>query len=56
MKDNTPFKLSVKHWGTKITISKDRSDLHFEEYVEMLRELSRAIGWSEKDINELFGS
>ena len=56
MKDNTPFKLSVKHWDTKITIEKDHSDITWDEYVEMLRELSRAVGWGENNINELFGS
>ena len=56
MKDNTPFKLSVKHWDSKITIEKNRSDITWDEYVEMLRELSRAVGWGKKSIDELFGS
>ena len=56
MKDNTPFKLSVKHWDTKITIEKDHSDITWDEYVELLKDLSRAVGWGDKNINELFGS
>jgi hypothetical protein len=53
---NTPFKISVEHWDEKITIEKDHSDITFEEYVEMLRTLSRGVGWGRDDINDLFGS
>ena len=56
MKDNGPFKISVEHWDTKLTVEKDHSDITFEEYVELLRDLSRAVGWGIDDINDLFGS
>ena len=56
MKDNTPFKVSIEHWGTKITIERDRLDITWDEYVELLKNVSRAAGWGEKNINELFGS
>ena len=56
MKDNGPFKISVEHWDEKITVEKDHSDITFDEYVEMLRTLSRAVGWGVDDINDLFGS
>lgn len=54
--NNKPLTLSVKHWDTKITIEKDYSDINWDDYVEMLTELSRAMGWSNDKINELFGS
>ena len=54
--DNPPFKISVEHWDTKLTVEKDHSDITFEEYVDLLRDLSRAVGWADKDINDLFGS
>ena len=56
MDNNTPFKLSVKHWDRKITVEMDHSDITWDEYVELLRELSRAAGWSNESIEELFGS
>ena len=56
MENNTPFKLSVKHWDRKITVKMDHSDISWDEYVELLRELSRAAGWSNESIEELFGN
>ena len=56
MENNTPFKLSVKHWDRKITVEMDHSDISWDEYVELLRELSRAAGWSNESIEELFGN
>jgi hypothetical protein len=55
MKDNTPFKLSVKHWDRKLTVEIDHSDITWDEYVELLREISRAVGWGRENIQELFG-
>jgi len=54
--DNPPFKISIKHWDTKITIEKNHSDITWDEYVELLRDISKAAGWGEENINELFGS
>ena len=56
MENNTPFKLSMKHWDRKITVEMDHSDITWDEYVELLRELSRAAGWGDESIQELFGS
>jgi len=53
--ENKPFKITVKHWDEKISIEKDHSDITFEEYVEMLRTLSRAVGFSKKSIDGLLG-
>ena len=53
--DNKPFKITVEHWDEKITIEKDHSDISFEDYVEMLRTLSRGVGFDKRSIDELFG-
>lgn len=53
--ENKPFKITVKHWDEKISIEKDHSDITFEEYVEMLRTLSRGVGFSKKSIDGLLG-
>jgi len=54
--ENKPFKISVEHWGEKITVEKDHSDVTFDEYIEMLRTLSRGVGFGQESINEIFGS
>ena len=56
MTAQTPFKISVEHWDEKITIEKDRSDITFEEYIEMLRTLTRGVGFTQSQIDEAFGS
>lgn len=53
---NKPFKISVEHWDEKITVERDHSDVTFDEYIEMLRTLSRGVGYSQESINEMFGS
>ena len=54
--ENKPFKVTVEHWDEKITIEKDHSDVTWDEFVEMLRTISRGVGYSQEDIDELFGS
>lgn len=54
--ENKPFKISVEHWDEKITVERDHSDVTFDEYIEMLRTLSRGVGYSQESINEMFGS
>ena len=54
--DNPPFKISVEHWNRKLTAETPHSDITWDEYVELLRDISRAAGWGEENINELFGS
>ena len=54
--DNPPFKISVEHWNRKLTAEMPHSDITWGEYVDLLRDVSRAAGWEEESINELFGS
>ena len=54
--DNPPFKISVEHWDRKLTVEMPHSDITWDEYVELLRDISKASGWGEENINELFGS
>ena len=56
MKNNTPFKISVEYWDRKLTVEMDHSDITWGEYVELLKDVSRAAGWGDEDVNELFGS
>jgi len=54
--ENKPFRVTVEHWGEKITVEKDHSDITWDEFVEMLRTVSRGVGYSQESIDELFGS
>tara|TARA_Y100000385_G_C12511904_1_gene391663 strand:+ start:172 stop:345 length:174 start_codon:yes stop_codon:yes gene_type:complete len=54
--ENKPFKISVEHWGEKITVEKDHSDVTWDEFVDMLRALSRGVGYGQDSIDEVFGS
>jgi hypothetical protein len=54
--ENKPFRVTVEHWDEKIAVEKDYSDITFDEYVEMLRTLSRGVGFGKESIDELFGS
>jgi hypothetical protein len=53
--ENKSFKITVEHWDEKITVEKDHSDITFDEFVEMLRALSRGVGFNQENIDELFG-
>lgn len=54
--ENKPFRVTVEHWGEKIIVEKDHSDVTWDEFVEMLRTVSRGVGYSQESIDELFGS
>ena len=56
MKDiNKPFRVTVEHWDQKISVELDRSDISFDEYIDLLRSVSKAVGWNDDDIKEYFG-
>jgi hypothetical protein len=42
-----PFTITVKHWDEPISISKDHSDITFDDFMEMVRQIAVAI-YSEK--------
>lgn len=56
MKDITnPFRVTVEHWDQKISVELNRSDITFDEYIELLRAVSKAVGWGDDSIEEYFG-
>ena len=56
MTAQTPFKITIKHWDEKISVEKDHSDITFDEYIEMLRTITRGVGFTQGQIDEIFGS
>ena len=55
MKDiDKPYRITIEHYDTKITIERDRSDITFDEYLDMLRDISLCAGWSANSVHEIF--
>ena len=52
---DNPFKVTVEHWDQKISVELNRSDITFDEYIDLLRTVSKAVGWGEDNIKEYFG-
>ena len=49
-----PFKISVEHWDKKVTVEVDHSDITWDDYVDLLKEVTKAVGWADDSISELF--
>lgn len=49
-----PYKITIEQYGYKYSVEVDHSDISFTDYVELLRQLSLAAGWSVDSIEELF--
>jgi len=52
---NKPFRITLEHHDTKVTIEKPYSDIDADQLHEMLRSLCLAAGWSEGTVKEIFG-
>lgn len=50
-----PFRITVEHWDQKISVELNRSDITIDEYIDLLRTVSKAVGWGEEDIKDYFG-
>ena len=51
--DNKPFRITIEHWDEKLTVELDRSDITFDEYIEMFRRISNAV-FPPGTVNEFF--
>ena len=49
---NPKSKMTFSHWGGKVTIQKDHSDITIEEFFEMVRCIALGAGFSEESINQ----
>ncbi len=54
MNKKVKSKISFQHWGEKVTIKKDRSDLTMGEFYKMCRQLALSSGFAEPLVNEYF--
>lgn len=47
-----PFRLTLTHYGTTITIEVDHSDVPIDEAVEMCKQLLIAAGYHPDNVNQ----
>jgi hypothetical protein len=50
---NKPFKLTLEHYGTSITVEVDHSDVDLEEVMRLFRSLLIAAGFPKSNIDFL---
>ena len=48
-----PYRITIEQYEYKYAVEIDTSDINFTEYVELLRSISLAAGWSIKDGKDL---
>ena len=48
------FKISVSHYGEKISIKAEKPDINIEEYFELCRHMAKALGYANESIKEYF--
>ena len=48
------MKITVEHYDEKVSIEKDYDDVSFQDFMELVRKVAHATGYSDKIINEWF--
>ena len=51
---NKPYRITIELYNEKAVIETDHSDITTEEYADMIRRISFAVGWSEGQVAEIF--
>jgi len=51
-----PYRITIKQYEYKYSVEVDHSDIHFTEYVELLRKITLAAGWGTDTVEEFFDS
>ena len=51
--ESQPFRVTIEHYDTKVTLEKDRSDLDIHEVAELLATALMAAGYAEKTVQEI---
>jgi len=50
-----PYRITIEEYEMKFSIEVNHSDISWDQYISMLESISRAAGWGEDKIIELFG-
>lgn len=51
--EKQPYRITIEHYNTKVSIETDHSDIDLDELATLLRSVLLAAGWSESLIDEL---
>ena len=51
---NGPYRITIEQYDQKVTIEKSNSDITMDEYQEMLISISRAAGWQDSQVQDIF--
>lgn len=51
--EKQPYRITIEHYDTKVSIETDHSDIDLDELATLLRSVLLAAGWSEALIDEL---
>ncbi len=49
-----PYRITIEQYEYKYSVEVDHSDIDFTEYVDLLRQISLASGWSTNMVKEFF--
>lgn len=49
------MKITVKHYEEKVSVETKYDDVTFEDFMELVRKVAHAVGYSTATINEWFG-
>ena len=48
------MKITVEHYGEKVSIETKNDDITFDEFIELIRKISYGIGYDDETIKEWF--
>jgi hypothetical protein len=49
-----PYRITIEQYEYKYSVEVDHSDIDFTEYVDILRQISLASGWSINMVEDFF--
>ena len=49
-----PYRITIEQYEYKYSVEVDHSDIDFTEYVDLLRKITLAAGWSTNMVKEFF--
>ena len=49
-----PYRITIEQYEYKYSVEVDHSDIDFTEYIELLRSLTLAAGWSIDHVKDFF--
>ena len=48
------MKITVEHYDEKVSIERENDDLDFNEFMELVKKVAHAVGYTDGTINEWF--